>query len=90
MGTTYGAICNACDTRFEVNEGSGMIAMPFHCERCGREWWWKFGPEGPVGRPNPPACECGGSFTEEALPRCPECRSTDVGRDPDGFEIIYD
>ena len=37
MGKSYGAICNACGTTFEVNEGSGMIAMPLHCDRCGSE-----------------------------------------------------
>jgi hypothetical protein len=50
VGYTYGAICNECGTAFEVNEGSGMIAMPFHCNRCGKEWWWEFGPGGPVGK----------------------------------------
>lgn len=43
MGYSYGAICNECGTTFEVNEGSGMSAMPFHCNRCGKEWWWEFG-----------------------------------------------
>lgn len=37
MGYSYGAICNECGTAFEVNEGSGMIAMPFHCRLCGKE-----------------------------------------------------
>ncbi len=33
MGHSYGAICNECGTSFEVNEGSGMVAMPFHCDQ---------------------------------------------------------
>ena len=90
MGRSFSAICNSCETRFEVNEGSGMIAMPLRCDRCGSEWWWEFGDSGPLGEPNPPACPCGGSFTQEAPPRCLECRSTDLRHDPDGFEIIYD
>ena len=84
-------ICNECRTAFEVNEDSGMIAMPFHCDRCGKEWWWEFGPGGPMGKePAPPACECGGRFTEDAPPRCPGCGSPDLSRDPTQTEILYD
>ena len=91
MGHTYSVICNECGGRFEVSEGSGMIAMPFHCERCGKEWWWEFGPGGPMGKEaEPPRCECGGTFDADAPPRCPECRSRRWRRDPDGFEMLYD
>ena len=48
MGRGYQAICARCDTTVEVHEGSGMYAMPFRCEECGREWWWEFGPGGPM------------------------------------------
>ena len=34
-------------------------------------------------------CECGGRFTFEADPRCPECRSLDFTTDPDEY-IMYD
>lgn len=91
MGYGYDAICTACGTKFEVNEGSGMIAMPFHCERCGKEWWWEFGPGGPMGKEaNPPACDCGGTFSADAPARCPNCGSSDFDRDPDGMSMIYD
>ena len=90
MGHGYDAICKGCGTKFEVNEGSGMIAMPFHCDRCGKEWWWQFGPGGPTGEANPPRCECGGTFTMDAPPRCPNCRSLELERDPDGTSKIYD
>lgn len=91
MGRGYGAICNVCGTTFEVNEGPGMIAMPLHCDTCGKEWWWHFGPGGPMDKePNPPSCDCGGTFTEDAPRRCPNCRSTDLSRDPQGHEILYD
>lgn len=50
MGYAYDVICKGCGTKYAVNEGSGMIAMPFHCDRCGTEWWWwDFGPGGPAG-----------------------------------------
>lgn len=91
MGRGYQALCKQCGTEVEVNEGSGMIAMPFRCEDCGKEWWWHFGPGGPMGKEaNPPTCECGGRFTLEAPPRCPKCRSTDLERDPSGYEVMYD
>lgn len=90
MGYRFGAICNECGERFDVNEGSGMIAVPLHCDRCGKEWWWEFGAGGPKGKPEPPPCACGGTFTMSSPPRCPNCRSKDLRRDPDGYEILYD
>lgn len=91
MGKAYGAICNACETRFQVSEGSGMTAMPFHCDQCGREWWWEFGPGDPMGKePNSPQCKCGGRFTADSPARCPNCRSKNFGRDPDEPEVLYD
>jgi hypothetical protein len=91
VGRSYDAICNNCRTKFQVNKGSGMIAMPFHCDRCGKEWWWEFGPQGPMGKEPPnPTCDCGGSFTEEAEPRCPRCRSENFGPDLEGTHILYD
>ena len=86
----YGVICKACDSRFEVNEGSGMIAMPLHCDRCGKEWWWEFGSWGPSSEPNAPACQCGGRFTEDSPARCPQCGSTALKRDADGYQILHD
>ncbi len=90
MGHAYDAICRHCGTRFEVSEGSG-IAMPFHCDRCGKEWWWEFGPGGPMDKQaNPPPCDCGGTSVAEAPPRCPHCCSPDFEGDPDGTSLIYD
>lgn len=91
MGYGYDAICRSCGTRFAVSEGPGMVAMPFHCDQCGKEWWWKFGPGGPTGKEAaPPPCECGGTFREDASPRCPNCRSAGFVHDPEGSSMIYD
>lgn len=91
MGYGYDAICKACETKFEVNEGSGMNAVPFHCERCGKEWWWEFGLGGQDGKEaKPPPCDCGGTFSVDAPARCPKCGSPDFERDPDGMSMIYD
>lgn len=91
MGYGYDVICKECGTKSQVSEGSGMIAMPFHCDRCGQEWWWEFGEGGPMGKEaNPPPCSCGGTFKSDAPPRCPKCRSAELERDPDGMSMIYD
>ncbi len=90
MGRGYQAICMKCLTSIETNDGAGMASMPLRCETCGKEWSWNFGPGGPVGEPDPPPCECGGRFTSNAPPRCPKCRSTDLERDPDGYEVTND
>lgn len=90
MGRGYLAVCKECGTQVEVNEGPGMSSMPLRCDRCGKEWWWDFGVGGPMGEPNPPTCECGGSFSEDAPPRCPSCHSTELERDPSGYEVMYD
>lgn len=105
MGEMYDVICNECETEFEVSEGSGMNAMPLHCTECGKVWLWEFGDD-PVPwfidtddgdfivtnaqGPNPPPCECGGTFRGDASPKCPQCRSTDFRRDPFGQMTIYD
>ncbi|MFP4056217.1 MAG: hypothetical protein ACLF0G_05045 [Candidatus Brocadiia bacterium] len=35
------------------------------------------------------ACACGGRFSLEAPPRCPNCRSADLEDDPDG-QTVYE
>lgn len=91
MGYGNDVICVACETKSHVSEGSGMVAMPFHCDRCGKEWWWEFGEGGPFGKSaDPPPCDCGGSFSVEAPARCPKCGSTEYRQDPDGMSLIYD
>lgn len=91
MGEGYGAICNECGTSFEVNDGVGMTAIPLHCDRYGKEWWWEFTSKIPLGEtPHPPTCECGGTFRSDAPARCPSCRSTDFRRDTTQPTILYD
>jgi predicted Zn-ribbon and HTH transcriptional regulator len=83
MGHAYDVFCKECGATFPVSEGSGMIAMPFHCDRCGTEWWWAAGTRGPMGKEaHPPRCDCGGTFTVEASARCPRCGSKEFERDP--------
>ena len=35
-------------------------------------------------------CGCGGAYSLEAPPRCPECHSADLADDPDGPGIVYE
>ena len=35
-------------------------------------------------------CACGGAYSLEAPPRCPQCHSADLTDDPDGPGIVYD
>ena len=91
MAYAFDAICKECGTRFSVSDGPGMVAMPYHCDRCGKEWWWEFKAKIPLdGTAHPPTCDCGGTFTSDAPPHCPKCRSTELERDPSGYEIMYD
>ncbi len=90
MGESYTAICQECEVRFEVNQGPGMSTMPLHCDSCGRERWWEFMEKIPLDDPPDWTCKCGGTFSTDAPPRCPKCRSTNLKRDPDGIEILYD
>ena len=91
MGHAFTAICNDCSASFTIHDGPGMRAMPFHCDTCGKEWWWDFGPGGPIGEePTPPPCDCGGKFRSDAPPRCSKCCSTSYTRDPQGETALYD
>lgn len=37
VGEQYAAICNACGTRFTVNDGGGFCFHLLHCDACGAE-----------------------------------------------------
>ncbi len=94
MGYGFGAICKDCGTRFPVNEGAGMTAIPFHCEACGTEKWFDHDAGIPLvtlaSEPDALACQCGGRFSADAPARCPECRSANFDKDPAAEEILYD
>jgi hypothetical protein len=93
MGRGYDAICNRCGARFQANEGPDMSFLLYHCTQCGKEQARDFdlGPEGiRESGTYPDHCECGGSYTEDAPPRCPRCHSVHYRKDPDGVEVMYD
>ena len=73
MGRTLDVKCPHCGRKFEWNIGSGFLEVEMlHCDKCGREKEWnKFDmvTDGDLD------CKCGGSFTDEAPVRCPECKA---------------
>jgi hypothetical protein len=37
-----------------------------------------------------PPCKCGGSFTKEAVARCPQCGATEFGESRRGSGVYWD
>ena len=87
MGSGWHATCNKCGHGFEVRAGVGMLGTgSLYCDRCGRTHEVDM-----VAKPDSagPLCECGGTFTDDANPQCPECGSTEQTRDP-SLRILWD
>ncbi len=83
--------------RFTVSIGPGFITQMLHCDRCGKGILVQ-GMIVPRIESNlnqtkdeyAVPCECGGSFTRDAPPRCPKCGSTEYDEADDGLIILYD
>lgn len=91
MGQSFDARCTECETEFEVSEGGGFHFALLHCKLCGapRSVPLEIQPDGePKLGPFDRHCDCGGTFTQSAKPRCPKCRSTDY--EPIGNYLNYD
>ena len=105
MGQSYDAICQDCGHRCKVHDGPAMLALLFHCDRCGAELfmdllqaeqlrsecpdWSQDQPYGPA-KAKQRCPACGGTFDTEAPPRCPKCRSSKLVRDPNSENICFD
>ena len=72
MGTIFQAICNKCHTQFTVSLGGGFTSDVYHCDKCGIDETV----QRDIGLKQT-ACSCGGTFTLEAQPRCPNCFSAE-------------
>ena len=83
MGCISEAICKDCGTRYPIRMGGGFICNDFHCDKCGELKIVKH--EEDFER----KCECGGNYTMDAPPRCPNCRSTNFEHDFTKFSL-YD
>jgi len=91
MGQTYHARCNGCRHEFRTNVGGGFFFIQVRCEECGRAR--DVPVEKNTDRTTQRAvgfgkCRCGGSFSEDASPRCPKCRSDNL--DLGEPEVFYD
>jgi len=73
MGCQYPVKCNCCDHEFEVMEGGGFLFHLLHCNHCGKEKRMSL----EESEKFLPPCTCGGKFTFDASPRCPQCGSTE-------------
>jgi hypothetical protein len=83
-------ICNECGTKFEVNEGSGMIAMPFHCHRCGRNGGGSSAGADRWGR-NRSRRHVSAAGRSPEMHRAMSALSIEgFAADPEGSEILYD
>lgn len=98
MGREYEARCTQCNSTFNIREGDGMQFRLLRCVQCGRER--EVGADKmcsirTVERGHRlvetilDRCLCGGSFTADAPPRCPECSSADI-EDTGSMETHYD
>ncbi len=76
MGYSFEAICNRCGTQLPAHLGDGFRVASFHCGRCGAEKMVHRNFEEIIVHP-PEPCSCGGTFSTDAVPRCPECASDD-------------
>ena len=84
MGQSFDARCGSCGSVFTARIGGGFTFDLLHCERCGKELVrerhqaMSDGIDDALERDR---CGCGGSFSAEAPPRCPTCRS-------ERFEVV--
>ena len=95
MGCISEGICRDCGTIYSIKTGGGFINHDLHCDKCGklktvyfmelREAPSKYRSfEEYAGK-----CECGGNYTMDAPPRCPNCRSTNFEVDHTK-DLMYD
>jgi DNA-directed RNA polymerase subunit M/transcription elongation factor TFIIS len=79
MGTRHWATCNKCGKEFYVSDGGGFRFEMLHCDKCGREKSVSHSSTDmeKIWNGQRIPCRCGGSFTGNAPPRCPRCKSTD-------------
>jgi len=87
MGNTTPTICNDCGERFVTSFAGGLGYDTLYCDSCAESTEVLFDRamhkkleenyipwvERTVNK-----CKCGGSFTYDAAPRCPECHSVDI------------
>jgi predicted Zn-ribbon and HTH transcriptional regulator len=99
MGKEFDATCQQCQTVFRVSEGGGFLFVSLRCERCGREWTRSLQELAEAGitfhdadawqnvRALAGQCRCGGTFSETARQRCPQCKSDRYERT--GLDVLF-
>lgn len=72
MGSYTKIKCPGCGKVYEWSEGEGFTTRILHCDRCGKKKQMKLNAKYAV---EDLVCKCGGSFSEDAPIRCPECKA---------------
>lgn len=72
MGSYTKIKCPRCGKVYEWSEGEGFTTRILHCDRCGKKKQMKLNAKYAV---EDLVCKCGGSFSEDAPIRCPECKA---------------
>lgn len=90
MGSAFDARCNSCGRVFHVIHGGGFVSRVLHCEGCGEPRHFEHLARIPKFEEylETYRCPCGGTFSDEGVPRCPECRSPEL--DPIGNHVDWD
>ncbi len=76
MGTLNKGKCKECGHKFEYSLVGGFNFAIINCNKChrARSVSWDDKKKSTTHGP----CECGGTFTNDAKVRCPECNSDRV------------
>jgi len=94
VGRSVESKCLDCGKSFTASYGGGFTFHLLHCDKCGKEKSIGFDKidqyknDERVFEVYAGKCKCGGSYSFEAAPRCPKCRSVNIKKD--GITIMYD
>lgn len=86
MGTLHDATCRHCGKSFEYSEGGGFQFAIIQCDLChrARSVSWEDKKNSDTHGP----CDCGGTFRNDAVVRCPHCDSPDI--QDMGIKLYFD
>ncbi len=84
MGEIFRVVCQQCGRDFEIEDGGGFFYEVLYCEKCGRKRSVDRDMSDEesllIERAGP--CRCGGTFSLQARPRCLQCGSDNLKKDP--------
>ena len=105
MGIEFDAVCQDCQHRFRLTDGSSFTYLQLRCGLCGKAKNFpisdlinRLGPEFNFAQPDAMdrvenlagLCKCGGTFSSNAKARCPKCKSDHLEEAEDSFKLLFD